>query len=120
MPPLFAEYYRLFREVEIQQEIYKVLYPQFEQQKLNFNEINSGLSLIDEPTLPTYKFYPKRAFIVIAFFLLGFIVLLLRLWYEHWVAYQGHSQSCMINTIRLLKARYWSTEAYIAFYSLHR
>ena len=71
MPPLFAEYYRLFREVEIQQEIYKVLYPQFEQQKLNFNEINSGLSLIDEPTLPTYKFYPKRAFIVIAFFSFG-------------------------------------------------
>ena len=92
MPPLFAEYYRLFREVEIQQEIYKVLYPQYEQQKLNFNEINSGLSLIDEPTLPTYKFYPKRAFIVIAFFLLGFIVLLLRLWYEHWVAHIRETQ----------------------------
>ena len=92
MPPLFVEYYRLFREVEIQQEIYKVLYPQYEQQKLNFNEINSGLSLIDEPTLPTYKFYPKRAFIVIAFFLLGFIVLLLRLWYEHWVAHIRETQ----------------------------
>lgn len=92
MPPLFAEYYRLFREVEIQQEIYKVLYPQYEQQKLNFNEINSGLSLIDEPTLPTYKFYPKRAFIVIAFFLVGFIVLLLRLWYEHWVAHIRQTQ----------------------------
>ena len=92
MPPLFAEYYRLFREVEIQQEIYKVLYPQYEQQKLNFNEINSGLSLIDEPTLPTYKFYPKRAFIVIAFFLLGFIVLLLRLWYEQWIAHIRQKQ----------------------------
>lgn len=87
MPPLFAEYYRLFREVEIQQEIYKVLYPQFEQQKLNYNEITSGLSTIDEPTIPTYKFYPKRAFIVIAFFLVGFVFVVLRLWYEYWV---GH------------------------------
>ena len=92
MPPLFAEYYRLFREAEIQHEIYKVLYPQYEQQKLNFSEINSGLSLIDEPTLPTYKFYPKRAFIVIAFFLLGFIVLLLLLWYEHWVTHIRQTQ----------------------------
>jgi capsule polysaccharide export protein KpsE/RkpR len=85
MPPLFAEYYRLFREVEIQQEIYKVLYPQYEQQKLNYNEINSGLSMIDEPTIPTYKFYPKRAFIVIAFFLVGFVFVVLRLWYEYWL-----------------------------------
>lgn len=102
MPPLFAEYYRLFQEVEIQQEIYKVLYPQYEQQKLNFNEINSGLSLIDEPTLPTYKFYPKRAFIVIAFFLLGFIVLLLRLWYEHWVAHIRETQPELYDKLRTL------------------
>ena len=43
--------------------------------------------MIDEPTIPTYKFYPKRAFIVIAFFLVGFIFVVLRLWYEYWV---GH------------------------------
>ena len=91
MPPLFAEYYRLFREVEIQQEIYKVLYPQYEQQKLNFNEINSGLSLIDEPTLPTYVL-SKAGIYSNRLFLLGFIVLLLRLWFEQWIAHIRQKQ----------------------------
>lgn len=71
MPTLAAEYLRLFREATVQQEIYKVLLPQYEQQKMMVMESNSGLELIDQPNLPTYKEKPKRAFIVIAGFFFG-------------------------------------------------
>ena len=71
MPSLAAEYLRLFREATVQQEIYKVLLPQYEQQKMMVMESNSGLELIDAPNLPTYKEKPKRAFIVIAGFFFG-------------------------------------------------
>jgi capsular polysaccharide transport system permease protein len=62
MPSLAAEYLRLFREATVQQEIYKVLLPQYEQQKMMVMESNSGIELIDQPNLPTYKEKPKRAF----------------------------------------------------------
>lgn len=84
MPPLALEYLRRYRELEVQQEIYKVLLPQFEQQKLNFEEVNSGLKLVDPPQLPTYKDSPKRAYIVIAFFMFGLIVSILYVLYKEW------------------------------------
>ncbi len=82
MPELFLEYLRRYRDVVVQEEIYKVLYPQYEQQKLNYEEVSSGLLVIDPALVPTYKDKPKRAYIVIAFFLVGvfssmFLVLLL-------------------------------------------
>jgi uncharacterized protein involved in exopolysaccharide biosynthesis len=64
----------LFREATVQQEIYKVLLPQYEQQKMMVMESNSGIELIDQPNLPTYKEKPKRAFIVIAGFFFGLFV----------------------------------------------
>lgn len=84
LPDLTKEYIRLFREAQVQQELYKVLYPQYEQQKLNFEEIQTGLMLIDDPDIPTYKSSPKRAYIVIASFLFAnlfaTIVILFRAW----------------------------------------
>lgn len=87
MPDLFLEYLRRYREVVIQEEIYKVLYPQFEQQKLNFEEANSGLRIIDPAVMATYKSGPKRAYIMIGAFLfggcLGILIILYREWKEH-------------------------------------
>lgn len=84
LPDLTLEYLRRYREVIVQEEIYKVLLPQFEQQKLNFNEANSGLIVIDPPVLPTYKSSPKRLFIMLGAFLFGcfaaVLVILLREW----------------------------------------
>ncbi|RNC83339.1 MAG: hypothetical protein ED557_11615 [Balneola sp.] len=82
MPELFLEYLRRYRNVVVQEEIYKVLYPQYEQQKLNYEEVSSGLLVIDPALIPTYKDKPKRAYIIIAFFFFGlffsvFLVLLL-------------------------------------------
>ncbi len=84
LPELFIEYLRRYREVVVQEEIYKVLYPQYEQQKLNFKEVNSGLRVIDPALVPTYKDSPKRAYIIIAAFLFGLflstIIVLLSEW----------------------------------------
>jgi len=84
MPELFLEYFRRYREVQVQQEIYKVLYPQYEQQKLNYEEINSGLKIVDQATIPTYKDSPKRAYILIVFFLIGFFVSVLIVLFKEW------------------------------------
>lgn len=84
MPALFAEYLRRYREVMVQEEIYKVLYPQFEQHKLRFEEASSGLLVIDPAVLPTYKYSPKRAYIIIAAFLFGWMVAFIRVFFDRW------------------------------------
>lgn len=84
LPSLYIEYLRKFRELEVQQEIYKILYPQYEQQKLNYEEVSSGLTLIDPPGLPTYKNGPKRAYIMIASFLLGCFVAIISVFFSSW------------------------------------
>ncbi|MFY0697400.1 MAG: hypothetical protein JXR11_06075 [Balneola sp.] len=84
MPDLFIEYLRRYREVVVQEEIYKVLYPQYEQQKLNFEEVNSGLRVIDPALVPTYKISPKRAYIIIAAFLFGLFLSLIIVLVQEW------------------------------------
>ncbi len=84
MPDLFIEYLRRYREVVVQEEIYKVLYPQYEQQKLNYEEVTSGLEIVDPALFPTYKAGPKRAYIMIASFLFGVILSLLIVFIQEW------------------------------------
>ncbi len=74
MPKMGLEYARLFRERTIQEKIYELIYPQYEQQKMLLEDTNSGIRLIDEANLPTYKHKPKRALIVIAGFLFSIFV----------------------------------------------
>lgn len=81
VPSLGVRYYRLFRNLTVQEEIYKLIYPQYEQQRMLFENVNSGLKLIDEPHLPTYKDSPKRAFIVIAGFLLSIFIAFLTVFF---------------------------------------
>lgn len=87
LPNLFIKYLRLYREVVVQEEVFKVLYPQFEQQRLNYNEVNSGLMIIEPPVLPTYKIAPKRSFIIIAFVLFGMFfamtLVLVKEWFQN-------------------------------------
>ncbi|WP_421773003.1 GNVR domain-containing protein [Gracilimonas sp.] len=84
MPALFVEYLRRYREVMVQEEIYKVLYPQYEQQKLSYEEATSGLMVIDNAVKPTYKHSPKRAYIMIAAFLFGCIIAFLKVFFDKW------------------------------------
>jgi len=84
LPALFLEYLRRYRDVMVQEEIYKVLYPQYEQQKLKYEEASSGLLIIDKPVLPTYKDGPKRAYIMIAAFLFGWMVAFIKVFFDKW------------------------------------
>lgn len=84
MPDLFLEYLRRYRDVIVQEEIYKVLFPQFEQQKLNYEEVSSGLRIIDPALVPTYKNGPKRAYIILAAFLFGCFFALLSVLFKEW------------------------------------
>lgn len=68
IPDLLLRYVRLQREVEIQQRIQETLFPQLEQQRLMQRNSSSGIQVIDAPNYPTYKFAPKRAYIVLAGF----------------------------------------------------
>ena len=108
VPNISIKYFRLFRELQVQQELYKVLFPQYEQQKLNFEEIKSGLVLIDEPKLPTYKSSPKRAYIVLASFLfaniLAIIVVFIKSWKEYVYEYDPVTKERIKNLSNELKA----------------
>lgn len=81
VPDLFLTYARLFREVEIQNMIYEFIVPQLEQQELYLLNSNSGLRIIDNPDLPTYKYKPKRAYFVIAGFIFSIVVACLSVLY---------------------------------------
>ncbi|MEX0680675.1 MAG: GNVR domain-containing protein [Balneolales bacterium] len=65
MPELGIAYFRLFRDVEIQAEVLKTIYPQYESQKMIVEANQRGIQIIDQPVIPTYKDSPKRAFIVL-------------------------------------------------------
>ncbi len=84
MPDFVIEYFRRYRELKIQEEIYKVLYPQYEQQKLNFEQANSGLRILDPAILPTYKSAPKRLFIMIGAFLFASLAGILYVLFKEW------------------------------------
>ena len=84
LPALFVEYLRRYREVLVQEEVYKVLYPQYEQQRMSYEEAISGLLLIDPPVFPTYKDSPKRAYIMIASFIFGLFLAVLIIFYKEW------------------------------------
>lgn len=74
MPELALEYARLQREVEVQNAIYEMIYPQYQQQLMLMEDESRNLQVMDEPNLPTYKDSPQRAFIVIGGFLFALFI----------------------------------------------
>ncbi len=65
MPELGIQYFRLFREVQIQAKIMESIYPQLESQRMIVRANQRGIQVVDPPVAPTYKDGPKRAFIVL-------------------------------------------------------
>jgi tyrosine-protein kinase Etk/Wzc len=74
VPDLGIQYMRLFRELKIQEQIYELVFPQYEQQRMMATNIQSGLEQIDTPQVPTYKDKPSRALITIAGFIFSLFV----------------------------------------------
>jgi uncharacterized protein involved in exopolysaccharide biosynthesis len=74
MPELMRTYAQLFREVTIQNKIYEVILPQYEQIKMEIESEQFGIQILDHAKLPTYKDKPKRALIVVAGFIFSLIL----------------------------------------------
>lgn len=66
LPDLGANYYRLYREVEIKNKTLLFIVPLIEQAKLESKKNIPSIIVLDPPQVPEKKDKPKRLFIVIA------------------------------------------------------
>lgn len=69
LPELIIQYTRLYRELTVQNKIYEFLFPNYEQLRMKANTQEKGIQVLDPAQLPTYKYKPKRAFIVLGGFI---------------------------------------------------
>lgn len=103
LPELALEYYRLFREVTVQNKVYETLYPQYDIQKLQLESERRGIQVLDEPHLPTYKDSPKRAFIVLGGMVFSIFLSLLIVFYRHTMETGAQSGSDRYNQIKRIQ-----------------
>lgn len=73
-PEIINEYIKLYREVEIQTKLLEILYPIYEQSRMETLKDSPALIIIDAPFLPEYKAKPKRAVMVLAAFLISSVI----------------------------------------------
>jgi len=74
MPELGLSYFRLFRDITIQQEILKILLPIFHNAKIEEKKETVNIQIVDAAFVPQYKVKPKRLtyMVVITMLLLFF------------------------------------------------
>lgn len=77
LPELSLRYYRLRREMTVQEEIGDMLTQQMEQARLQAENDVSTLKLLDTPRVPTLPVWPRKKLIVIAAAMIGFLALAL-------------------------------------------
>ncbi len=76
MPDYGLTYYRLYRDVSIQQTILKFLLPLVHNAKIEENKETVNIQIVDPPFIPQYKYKPKRlVYMIIMVMLIGFIEL---------------------------------------------
>jgi capsule polysaccharide export protein KpsE/RkpR len=77
MPILGLTYYRLFRDITIQQEILKFLLPVVHNARIEEKKETVNIQVIDTPFIPQYKAKPKRlTYIIVLTMLVGIFELL--------------------------------------------
>jgi tyrosine-protein kinase Etk/Wzc len=64
-PKLVLEYYRDYREIEIQSKIMAVLLPMYEQAKVEENKSVPTIMVLDKAIPPELKYAPKKSIIII-------------------------------------------------------
>ncbi len=74
IPTLVKRYYELYRDIMIREKILEVLYPQYEQAKLEEQKVVPNVLVLDYAVPATKKSYPKRSIYV---FLVAFIIFLI-------------------------------------------
>ncbi len=77
MPQYGLTYYRLFRDITIQQEILKILLPIVQNARIEETKETVNIQIVDPPFIPQYKHKPKRLtyMIVVTFLLTVFEIL---------------------------------------------
>ncbi|UCH66562.1 MAG: hypothetical protein JSW63_05400 [Ignavibacterium sp.] len=74
VPDLTINYYRIFREIEIQSKIMEFVLPMYEQAKVEEQKSIPSLIVVDKAVPPQLKHSPKKAFIILLFFFLGLFI----------------------------------------------
>ena len=103
MPELALQYYRLYREVTVQNTIYETIYPQYDFQLTIAEAEKRGVQILDEAHLPTYKDAPKRAFIVLGGMVFSIFVSFMLVFYRHTMAVGRETNSARYQQIRELQ-----------------
>lgn len=83
LPELAIQYFRLYRDVEIQSRVLKSIYPQYESQRMVIEEDLRGVQVIDPAFIPTYKDSPKRAYIVLGGMVFSIFLSLMIVFFRH-------------------------------------
>jgi len=86
IPALALNYYRALRQTEIQNKLYQMIVPMYEQAKIQETKTIPVLKVIDRAVPPTYKYRPKRLFIVIGIVAVSTLFCLLYIFYREYLA----------------------------------
>lgn len=84
-PDAAIEFYRMEREMELQKVILEFLLPQYEQARIMELREEANLYVLDSPNIPDKKHKPKRAFVVLGYTLIGFILLYSYIAFVEWL-----------------------------------
>jgi capsule polysaccharide export protein KpsE/RkpR len=103
IPVVGLQYYRLFREVEIQNALLKMLVPLLEQAKIQESKTIPVLRVVDKAVPPTYKFKPKRAIIVIAIVGVSMVFCFLYIFFTEYVRRVRETDSTQHDKLMALK-----------------
>ncbi len=83
MPDIAIHYLRDYSEVKIQQEILEIVMPMYEQAKVEEQKSIPTVMVVDKAVPPELKYSPKKAVLIIEFFLLfSFIFIPVVFWGE--------------------------------------
>lgn len=73
-PDLINKYMHIYRNVEIQTKLMEIVYPLYEQAKMEETKNAPAFVIIDQPFYPEYKVKPKRATIILSGFVISISV----------------------------------------------
>jgi uncharacterized protein involved in exopolysaccharide biosynthesis len=76
MPQLAMDYYRFFREVELQSKILEFVLPLYEQALVEEQKSIPTIVVVDKAVPPQLKYAPKKAFVILLFAFFGLFILL--------------------------------------------
>ena len=85
IPTVALKYYRAFRETEIQNRLFEMLVPMYEQARIQESKTIPVLKVIDHAVPPTYKYKPKRLFIVAGILAVSTLFCLLYIFYREYL-----------------------------------